>query len=193
MTQELEIEFKNMLTKKEYTNLLTFYGGSSPNTWVQTNYYMDTPDLALKKQKSALRIRQLPDRAECTLKTPYQNHLLETTTVLTKQEAQEMIDSNTFVLSEQMNSMLTNMDIDVKQLTFLVSLTTERFEQKYGECLLVLDKSTYGTKEDYELEIESTNETEGLRFFHALLDKHRIPVRKTENKVRRAMKETALF
>lgn len=193
MTQEIEIEYKNMLTKQEYKKLLSLYGGEQPFTWSQTNYYADTPDLRLKKNKSALRIRELPHKTECTLKTPYKNHLMETTMLLDKADAQRMIQSDTLILSEKMTQLLSEMEINLKDLSFLASLSTERFELQKGNCLIVLDKSTYGKKQDFELEIEATNEEEGIQFFNDFLTKHNLPVRKTDNKVKRAFKEKGII
>ena len=193
MTQEVEIEYKNMLTKQEYERLLSLYGGIQPITWTQTNYYADTHDLKLKKNKSALRIRELPDKTECTLKTPYKNHLMETTIPLDKADAQRMIQSDALILSEKMIQLLSEMEIHVKDLSFLASLSTERFELQKENCLIVLDKSIYGTKQDFELEIEATNEEEGIQFFNEFLTKHDLPVRKTDNKVKRAFKEKGII
>lgn len=192
MSQEVEIEYKNMLTEKEYNTLLSFYGGSHPLTWIQTNHYADTPDFKLKNAGSALRIRELPDRSECTLKTPFNHHLLETTMLLNKEEAEQMLHSHSLILSEELNKKLSTIGISVQELRFFTSLTTERFEIKKGSCLIVLDKNTFGSKTDYELEIEADSEEEGWTFFQELLAAHHVPRREAQNKVKRAMDEANL-
>ena len=70
MTKELEIEFKNMLTKEEYMRLLKDF--SAFHNWPKTqhNHYFDTPDFQLKHKLGALRIRNKQGRFECTLKIP---------------------------------------------------------------------------------------------------------------------------
>lgn len=189
MSQEIEIEFKNLLSEKEYTDLLLQYGGSQPNTWRQTNHYADTPDFKLKQAGCALRIRMLAGKNECTLKTPYKNHLLETTFYLNDEQAEHMITSNNLALSEEMLIQLKDLNISPQSLQFFGSLTTERFEKEIGGHLVVLDKSFYGNVIDFELEIETENEHSGKKFFNDLLQANQIPVRKTHNKIKRAMDE----
>lgn len=70
MSQELEIEYKNLLTKTEYDRIMTEFQLNHENPFTQTNYYFDTTDFQLKAHHSALRIRTRPDQsyAEMTLK-----------------------------------------------------------------------------------------------------------------------------
>lgn len=70
MTQQIEIEFKNNLTKTEYTNLLKNLNLSENDCYTQENHYYDTTDWKLKNKHSALRIRLFTSSAELTLKTP---------------------------------------------------------------------------------------------------------------------------
>ncbi len=56
--QEIEIEFKNILTKQEFDTLLQWFQIKSEQFQPQTNYYFDTEDYLLKKNESALRIKK---------------------------------------------------------------------------------------------------------------------------------------
>lgn len=56
--QNIEIEFKNMLTKEEYELLLTHFQVGKEDLFEQENHYFDTSDFALKANHSALRIRK---------------------------------------------------------------------------------------------------------------------------------------
>src|SRR5699024_5945233 len=121
MTQEVEIEYKNMLTKEEYDRLLHHFGGTNPFIWKQVNHYADTEDFQLKKHSSALRIRILPNLNECTLKTPYGNHLLETTFQLNTEKAEQMIKENHLELSDEMTDKLNELAISISSLRFFAS------------------------------------------------------------------------
>ena len=60
MNQEIEIEYKNIITLEEYDKMLNYYSKRENITsWQQSNYYFDTPDLQLKKDHSALRLRTI--------------------------------------------------------------------------------------------------------------------------------------
>ena len=60
MSQQMEIEFKNLLTKEEYTRLLTYFNIGPEQIVHQENHYFDTPNYDLKNAASGLRIRILP-------------------------------------------------------------------------------------------------------------------------------------
>src|SRR5690606_35990657 len=83
MSQEIEIEFKNILTKDEYEKLLKEFNIEQQMIIRQTNHYFDTPDWHLRKLSSGLRIRETKSKTVCTLKEKTsQNTHLETTDVL---------------------------------------------------------------------------------------------------------------
>ncbi|MFA1818932.1 CYTH domain-containing protein [Virgibacillus oceani] len=183
MTQEVEIEFKNLLTKNEFNRLLNELPFPSSSE-TQTNYYFETKDLALKAHKSALRIREKNDTYTLTLKEPREVGLLETHEALTRQEAKEMIE-NQPVFKKEIDQQLLRKNISFEDLIYYGSLKTERREIRYQGVLLVLDYSIYNGKTDYELELEATSEEAGRKVFEDLLEKHNIPRRRTPNKIKR--------
>ena len=65
-----EIEYKTLLTKNEYQQLLPLF--SKIKATKQINYYIDTADFSIRDAKMALRIRTFETRAELTLKIPQQ-------------------------------------------------------------------------------------------------------------------------
>lgn len=189
MSQELEIEYKNLLTKTEYDQIMTEFQLSHENPFTQTNYYFDTTDFQLKAHHSALRIRTRPDQsyAEMTLKTPKEGQLLETTTQLTLEQAQSFIQQQTIEPTAEIVQELQKIGLEqIKSLTLFAELTTTRREKQVPQGTIVLDHSWYGTQEDFELEVESTTETDGLALFRAILQQCNIPHRQTPNKIRRA-------
>ncbi|MCD8508548.1 MAG: CYTH domain-containing protein [Bacillus sp. (in: Bacteria)] len=78
---------------------------------------------------------------------------------------------------------------DSFEMMYLGQLTTERLEATIPEGLIVLDKSSYFTVEDFELEFECSSRKTGEEYFHQFLEKHEIPLRKTENKILRFYNE----
>jgi len=187
-TQNIEIEFKNMLTKKEYELLLTHFHIQEGDLFEQENHYFDTSDFALKANHSALRIRKKNDGYELTLKQPHPDGLLETNKVLSKEES-EAIFATGKINDEKISNLLVEMNIVPASILYFGSLRTIRAEKTIGNGLLVLDHSFYLKKEDYELEYEVSNREEGEIYFTELLSCLNIPVRKTKNKVRRFYEE----
>jgi uncharacterized protein YjbK len=183
MAQEVEIEFKNILTKAEYDTLLEAYPFPA-EAFSQTNYYLETPDLRLKETGSALRIRKKGHAYMLTLKEPYGDGLLETHDSLTKEEASSWLNGQP-IAKEHTTKQLENKGIQVSDLKYFGSLTTERRELKEGNYILVLDYSTYNNQEDYEFELEASKFDEGEKIFHDILEKHQIPNRPTPNKIER--------
>jgi uncharacterized protein YjbK len=184
MSQNIEIEFKNMLTKEEYENLITFFSIKEDDIFTQENHYFDTADFALKEQGSALRIRKKGNEYEMTLKQPAIEGLLETNQVLSKEEASDAITQG-LLPSGIIQNLISKMNISFSNLSYFGSLTTKRVEFKFENGLLVLDHSYYLNKEDYEVEYEVESYQHGKQIFLQLLKQHGIPNRETENKIRR--------
>ncbi len=186
MTKELEIEFKNLLTREEYINLLERFGYKEHDAVTQTNHYFDTADYTLRNQKSALRIREKGQQMECTLKTPAENGYYEITDKLDPPQARDIIENRGFAASE-VKEALAEMDVFPENLIRLGSLTTHRIEFPYKKGLLVLDHSEYHGTEDFELEYEVEDYDTGKQIFKDLLDDAGIPTRSTDKKIARFM------
>ena len=88
MSQQIEIEFKNLLTKTQYEQLLRAFSIRDEQIHKQINHYFDTPEQHLKNLASGLRIRIFDHAIECTLKEKSAEHQhLETTDLLTTAQA----------------------------------------------------------------------------------------------------------
>ncbi|AZU61274.1 CYTH domain-containing protein [Neobacillus mesonae] len=188
MTENLEIEFKNMLTKQEYEKLLHTFRVDEKQIFTQENHYFDTPEFALKNLESALRIRRKKDHFEMTLKQPASIGLLETNQLINEDEAAEAIHFGRLP-SGKIKNILEEKGISFTAIQYFGSLVTKRVEMKYEIGLLVLDHSLYLNKEDYELEYEVKDYQTGKDAFIKLLQDNRIPERKTMNKIRRFYQE----
>ncbi|ABS21246.1 CYTH domain-containing protein [Bacillus cytotoxicus] len=182
MTQEIEIEFKNMVTKEEFSVLCDAF--SIQTFTKQVNHYFETPNFALKQAGSALRIRYKNGTYTLTLKQPAQTGLLETHQSLTQEEAKTMLETNHLIPGAVLKQ-LQALQIPVSSLTYMGSLTTERAETTFKGGILVFDHSFYYNHDDYELEYEVQDELTGKVDFLHLLNQYNIPVRHTKNKVQR--------
>lgn len=186
MTKELEIEFKNMLTKEEYTRLLEDFTAFHTGPVTQHNHYFDTADFHLKKLRSALRIRNKSGLFECTLKTPAPVGYYEITDKLTKEQARRMLELKTFEAAE-VSDALQKMGISIAELKTIGTLTTHRVEFNHLDGLLVFDHSEYNGREDFELEFEVTDAEKGKKHFTDFLQQQKIPERPASKKIARFM------
>ncbi|MGM9943816.1 MAG: CYTH domain-containing protein [Lysinibacillus sp.] len=185
MSQQMEIEFKNLLTKEEYTRLLTFFNIGPEQIVHQENHYFDTPNYDLKAASSGLRIRVLPHHIECTLKErSSENAHLETTDILTADVAAQMIRGFTFQ-APSVEQRLLEMNVNIAELQLFGSLTTDRVELEYEGGLLVFDHSFYLQCEDYEVEYETNDENTGFAIFQQFLTQHQIEKRYAKKKIAR--------
>jgi uncharacterized protein YjbK len=184
MSQELEIEFKNILEEDEYRQLLSAFSISEDKKVIQENFYFDTPKFSLKDVGAALRIREKNGIYTLTLKQPVKIGLLETHQVLSKEEAEQMLNGGNIIEGEVV-SILKGLSIETSDVRFFGSLKTKRAEVEYKNGLLVLDKSYYLKQIDFEVEYEVTDEVSGKEVFKELLQQYKIPIRKTDNKILR--------
>ncbi|QNG59566.1 CYTH domain-containing protein [Metabacillus idriensis] len=185
MTQEIEIEFKNLLTEEEFLRLAGFFHITKDDFSLQENHYFDTPDFQLKEMGSALRIRNKNNQYILTLKEPAPVGLLETHQILNRKHADQILSSAACIPAGQIMDRLQSLGIDGESITFFGTLSTNRSEKKYKEGLIVLDHSRYLNREDYEIEYEVSNAESGLAIFHELLSALHIPIRETPNKIKR--------
>lgn len=184
MSQELEIEFKNMLTASEYDLLVNEFRIEESDFFTQTNYYFDTADFQLKDRLAALRIRKRELHYELTLKTPEQIGLLETTQILAEEQVTAILDGANIPVG-QVRDALNTLSIDHEDLVMFGSLTTTRAEKEYKKGLLVFDKSFYSDTHDFELEYEVADFEKGKVIFNRFLEEREIPQRPTKNKILR--------
>jgi len=189
MGEQVEIEYKTMLTEKEYHQLLAYYNLSEEAFKIQTNYYFDTVDHKLREKHFGLRIRTTATDAELTLKTPIEHGLLETTDPLTKTSAASLIASEKILPTGIVAQRLRAAGIEPDTLRMIAALKTKRAEFPIEEGLLALDESWYGQQHDYELELEVNEPIKGKDAFHSLLRLFGVPYRPAKNKIIRAVEE----
>lgn len=188
MAKELEIEYKNLLTKLEYQNLLEITNLTKENIHEQTNIYFDTKNGILKEKRQGLRIRLLPQKIEFTLKVPQKNSYtyLEITDILNVFDLDKSLEEQIDLSKSEVLNYLANENIFVTDLKEIGSLTTKRAEKKLDQnTLLVLDESYYYGVTDYELEMEVLDSAIGQKTFENFLAENNIPVRPAKKKIAR--------
>lgn len=188
LSQNIEIEFKNMISRQEFDKLIIFFQLNEADFFIQENHYFDTFAFDLKENGSALRIRQKNNEYELTLKQPHEDGLLETNENMSILEAEQMFRGDR-LKNKTIRTLISDMNIDPNNIHYFGSLTTKRAEIEYEQGLVVLDHSYYLNKEDFEIEYEVSNREVGQKVFAELLAKLEIPLRKTENKIKRFYKE----
>lgn len=185
MSKTLEIEYKSMLTEKEYNQLIQYYQLKPKDFTVQTNIYFDTPDFQLAKKNCGLRIRLLDTYAEYTLKTPEVDGRLETTDTLTKGTVDSYLDQHILPSSGIVFHKLSDLNVDPELLIETGKLTTQRAEFKVAEGLLAIDQSFGENLHDFELELEVSDANAGKIAFEQFLKAHFLPYRPAKNKIQR--------
>ena len=187
MSQEIEIEFKNLLTKVQYEHLLEVFSIDASQIHRQVNHYFDTPGQHLKKLSSALRIRELPDTIECTLKEKTAEHQhLETTDIISAEQSKAML-AGSKITAPSVKARLEHYKVPLTDLHCYGTLTTDRVEIPYEGGLLVFDHSFYLHCDDYEVEYETNDETFGKNVFDKFLKQHNIEPKVAPKKIVRFM------
>ena len=188
MSQNIEIEFKNMLTKEEFNQFKSHFQVKDSDFVKQENHYFDTLDFALKVHGCALRIREKNGCFEMTLKQPHPEGLLETNQLLSEKQAHDLLNGGQ-IMDGIVKAQIVTMNVNTDAIQYFGSLVTDRAEFPYLEGLLVLDFSSYLNVQDYEVEYEVSNRDSGESNFLHLLSELNIPIRKSENKVKRFYEE----
>ncbi|MGQ7448050.1 CYTH domain-containing protein [Streptococcus suis] len=182
MKNHLEIEYKTLLTKSEYKRLLTDFSDVSPI--LQTNHYIDTPDLDMKNHRFSLRIRTFEDSAELTLKIPQEVGNQEYNQVLDIQTAHHLLE-NFQLPAGQISDIISATEIPLDKLAVWGNLTTKRYEKQTSIGLMALDENDYVGQKDYELEVEVTDADAGKILFDEFLKKKSIQFKYASSKVAR--------
>ncbi|MGE8205232.1 CYTH domain-containing protein [Heyndrickxia sp. NPDC080065] len=190
MSSEIEIEFKNLLTKEEFYRVINQFSIQENDFIEQENHYFDTQVFSLKLIGCALRIRKKKDFYELTLKQPAKVGLLETNERIDIEQVDQMI-SHGKVPEGEVKNRLQQLDIPLTDLVYFGTLTTKRAEVNYLNGLLVFDHSFYLKKEDFEIEYEVKDRDLGEKKFISLMNQLNIPIRQTDNKIVRFYKEKA--
>jgi len=184
--EEIEIEYKTLLTKEQFSDILHRYPFPKEPV-VQTNHYFETKNFALKQKAAALRIREIAGKYVITLKEAKTDHVLET---------HDTIDKETFIawkndqitFANASGDALKRLGIKAEELRYVGSLTTTRYSFTKADVTYCLDKSTYANQVDYELEIEEASPGEAKSIFDKIVTQSKVTNIVSETKIARFFK-----
>jgi len=170
MIENLEIEFKILLTKKLYYKMLLDFETKESREITQTNHYFETPTKDLKKNHLNIRVREIDSTYELTLKKKERKTAKkEFNALITKDQFESLKRHKVF---QHPIFDLVKDKIDLEELTYFCSLQTSRIEVPFGCGVLCFDQNSYFDHIDYELEYEVTNEEQGKKEFLELIESY---------------------
>ena len=155
MSTNLEIEFKSKLLEEEYNSLLLKY--SNQKSYSQTNYYIDDKNQSIINKKCGLRIREKEGCFELTLKVPSNDGKIEINQQISNEILKKFVNCNVFPGGEVKDFLTNNLKVKTDNLYVLGKLVTLRLDLNYKTSLISIDKSSYNSKIDYEIECEDTS------------------------------------
>ncbi len=173
MKKNLEIEYKSLLTKEEFELLLKHF--HSHTIMDQTNYYFDTKDFDLLKQKANVRIRKINDSFEFTLKQSLNEGVLEHSLSVGSSDVSELSHPEIVKLLDQLNVNTPLISIgSIRTIRYLI-------KDEYKE--ICLDHSFINNYQDYEIEYELIKEhSTSYVDFMKILNNHSIQFKKAKPK-----------
>lgn len=182
--EQIEIEYKILITKDIFDQILNDYHNQIKQDYIQVNDYFTHP--ILQQKKYMLRIRTKNNQYEMTLKRPMSQHRLETNIILTLQQKNDFY--NHLNLQNQITDILIQENIPIEELQQQFSLTTHRYDIPLPEGMLSLDMNTYLHQVDYELEFEVFNEQDGYQKFLDILKPYKLHYTKNcQSKIKRVL------
>ena len=178
MPKNIELEFKTVIPKSSYEEILASYN-LNDNVFLQTNHYFDTPSLDLSAQDIVLRIRQKGERFfKVTIKKQHPEEAYESHILLSREQAEKM-------LKEGFNTkqFFPQLSYDVSHIT---SIDNFRASMPYKNGLMYVDRCEYCSHVDYELEYEVSDSDIGFTNFQSFLSNHGLTLKQTKRKSERA-------
>ena len=176
MDKNKEIEFKTLITKEQYYQLLEEFNLTN-NIFAQINHYFDTENADLLQEQTVLRIRQKGNNNyKLTKKTRALVGANEMHIFLSKEKALDMLENG-------FDARVIELPYNV---TKVAELTTYRASSHYKNGKIFFDRSEYYGQVDYEIEYEVDEINQGRQEFIAFLDSHGIEYKESIRKSKRA-------
>lgn len=184
MVKEVEIEFKQLVTARQFQELVNHFSINEDAFVEQHNHYFDTNDFLLKEKKCSVRIREKAGTFTLTLKVPKETSVEETHQTLSKEDSENVFGQQ-FTPADEMLEALGEFNVTLEELHHFGTLSTERTFIPYQDGVLFFDKSNYLGETDYEIEYEATDYQKGKEVFENLLKQFNIRQTPTDTKVKR--------
>ncbi len=149
MDRNIEKEERAMISESTYQTMVNeLCNHIAP--FKQTNFYFDTKDLSLLSKHIVIRIRIIDSKKyELTCKIKGIDGDQEYNYLLSKDQY------NFYLKQKKIESFQLPGGEELIDLYYIVDLSTIRYEIKYDDYLLVIDKNQYDGVVDYNIEIES--------------------------------------
>ncbi len=144
MTQ-LEIEFKTLLTKKQFDDLKNHF--KDAKLIKQDNHYFKYSD---PKVKVACRLREIGDKCTLTFKQDHPEGRLET-------NFNNMIKDSNYFIRDDVQSFLKENNFNLEFIP-IGNLLTHRYQVIEAHQEICIDENFYNGNVDYELEVESIDD-----------------------------------
>lgn len=167
----LECEARVMIDEKTYLAIKEYYLNKAKayRSFINTNTYIDTPDLYLINHHMVLRIREINnDKKELTLKIKAENGDKEYNYPLIDKKEMDNLIHNMDIPYDEIKNILLNHGIDLSTLKIITTLVTERIEIPHKKYLFVIDKNFYKGIIDYNLEVEAENKQKAKYYINKL-------------------------
>ncbi len=157
----IEREFKAMLSEEQYEKLLSLYEWD--RVILQTNHYYDTSDLLLTQRHITCRVRVIEGESLLQVKLPAGEDF-------ERVELEKNIGGTVpdVISADTLSTLAKGYCTDLPEARRLGALFTERRVKRLDGAEIDLDKSSYFSKTDYELEIEFTDESIARSLFDEL-------------------------
>lgn len=178
MKENIEIEYKILLSKEQFEKLASDYPQLVFIT--QVNTYYDTASHELRSKHCAMRIREKQGAFLFTLKSPSEQGLLEHEIAVQKNNPEVF---NTPEIKALLNDLGVN-----DEVIAIAQCSTNRAVLLTDHAEICFDVNQYNGITDYEIEYEYINDHDGKPLFNELLS--RIGMTYTVNcksKIARAM------
>lgn len=178
MNNNLEIEYKILLTEEQFNELLKSY---PKQTFVcQINTYYDTEDFALRKQGRAMRIREKEGKFLYTCKVPTQAGHMEYEIFV----AENSVDALNI---PEIQNLLHDLNV-TGSVHPIATCTTHRAVVKLEKAELCFDINDYNGIRDYEVEYECTQVHDGISEFNQILSKIQLKfIKNCKSKIARTL------
>ena len=167
MEKNIEIEYKLLLTKKQYEAIRNEF---HQMPYEQTNYYFDTKDEYLRKKRITLRVRHKNGQYEFTMKRFEIKGVEEYNEIISQQDFEALCHQK--AIPSQILELLKEENLTIQDLTEQYALKTTRIDEPYKNGTLSLDLSEYVGQVDYELEYEVTSTENAIEDFNQFLEKY---------------------
>lgn len=191
MPYNLEIEFKNLLSKDSFYKLTSMFNLQTNDFSLQKNTYFDFNEI-LADQLMALRIREKKGERTITLKqkaVQSQHAQIEITESYPADATiDDLLNKPSEILPKSIMNHLAMEQITLEKLVVIGHIDTLRKEIEYQNGLLCLDYNRFDNEaEDYELEFEYESINDGETIFDNFLLQQNIPRKPTKNKIQRML------